>query len=273
MVRLDCTPCTEDITDLLAAELAEAGFESFEADEKGLSAYIQSDLYDAAKTVEIVGNFDMPTGIKMEVERIEGKDWNEEWEKNYFQPITIGTRCSVRSSFHTPLNTEMEIVIDPRMAFGTGHHSTTSQMMQYLLESDLAGKQVTDMGTGTGILAILATKLGAKATGIEIDPDAADNARQNCTQNDSDADIKTGDAGTLSKIPRSDLFIANINRNIIMADLGRYAENLKSGGTMLLSGFYTGDVDLIRQGAEARGLEIEEVRSDNDWAAVRLKKI
>lgn len=272
MVRLECTPCNEDITDLLAAELAEVGFESFESDPAGLSAYIDANNFDPAKTSEVVCNFDMPASIRMSCERIEGRDWNEEWEKNYFQPIAIGNRCSVRSSFHSPLDTEIEIVIDPRMAFGTGHHSTTMQMIQYLLESDLKGKQVTDMGTGTGILAILATQLGAKAVGIEIDPDAAANARDNCRLNNTDAEILTGDASKIADLPPADIFIANINRNIIMADLGRYANGLKPGGTMLLSGFYTSDVPLIKEGAKARGLEIKEIRSHEDWAAVRLTR-
>lgn len=273
MVRLDCTPCTEDITDLLADSLAEVGFESFVPDENGLSAYVNADSYDPEGTVKAIAGFPMPTAIKMSCERIEGRDWNEEWEKNYFQPIVIGDLCSVRSSFHEPVGTEIEIVIDPRMAFGTGHHSTTSQMMTYLLEMDLTGKHVIDMGTGTGILSILATKRGAKATGIEIDPDAADNARDNCRLNGSDARIITGDANALSEVEEGDLFVANINRNIILADLGRYVSRLRPGGTMLLSGFYTADIPLIEQGAAARGLRIEEIRSDKDWAAVKLLRL
>lgn len=271
LLRLDCTPCSEDITDLLADSMAEVGFESFEADEKGVSAYIAADSYDRVAAARVVAEFPYEVGIRVSEEIIEGRDWNEEWEKNYFKPIRVGDRCAVRSSFHEPTGAEIEIVVDPRMAFGTGHHATTSQMMSYLLDLPMEGKKVIDMGTGTGILSILATKLGApEAIGIEIDPSAADNARDNCRLNDSPAKILTGDAAMLEGLEQADLFIANINRNIILADLSRYVKAMKPGGILLLSGFYTEDIPLIEAAAKRLGLTLTETRSEENWAALLL---
>lgn len=272
MLRLDCTPCSEDITDLLAYELAGIGFESFVADEKGLSAYIQKGSYDPAATSSAISGFPYGTSINMWVENIEGRDWNEEWEKNYFQPITVAGKVAVRSSFHTQTGAETEIIIDPRMAFGTGHHSTTSQMMSYLLDLPLERKRVIDMGTGTGILSILAVHLGAAgATGIEIDPAAAENARDNCRLNGSSAKIVTGDASALEGMAPADIFMANINRNIILADLPRYVKAMKPGATLLASGFYTEDIPLLEKAAGAYGLRLKETRSHENWAALRFE--
>lgn len=271
LLRLDCKPCSEDMTDLLADTLAGVGFESFVADGNGLSAYIPESVYNREETARTVAEFPYNVAIRLSEQFIEGRDWNEEWEKNYFQPIRIGEKCAVRSSFHHPTGADIEIVVDPRMAFGTGHHATTSQMMSFLLDMDLKGKKVIDMGTGTGILSILATKLGAaSATGIEIDPSAAGNARDNCRLNGSDAEILTGDATLLSGLAPADVFLANINRNIILADLSRYASAIAGGGELLLSGFYTSDIPLIESACERIGFELAEVRKEEDWAALRL---
>lgn len=271
LLRLDCKPCSEDMTDLLADTLAGVGFESFVADGNGLSAYIPESAYNREETARTVAEFPYNVAIRLSEQFIEGRDWNEEWEKNYFQPIRIGEKCAVRSSFHAPTGAEIEIVVDPRMAFGTGHHATTSQMMSFLLDMDLKGKKVIDMGTGTGILSILATKLGASsATGIEIDPAAAENARDNCRLNGSDAEILTGDATLLSALAPADVFLANINRNIILADLSRYASAIAGGGELLLSGFYSSDIPLIESACERIGFELAEVRKEDDWAALRL---
>ncbi len=272
-LRVDLDPCTELNTDLMAAGLGEIGYESFVADKKGLSAYIPECDFnlDAAEDAISSSAIGSVTHL-ITTEKIVGEDWNQEWEKNYFQPIVIGNQCAVRSSFHNPTGADMEIVIDPKMAFGTGHHQTTSQMMEYLLGMDLKGKKVIDMGAGTGILSILADKKGAEAIGIEIDPDAAQNARDNALLNESKVVYLTGDASRLEEVEEADVFLANINRNIILADLGRYASKLKEGGEMLLSGFYRSDIPLIQESARARGLELVETRSSDDWAALRLIK-
>ena len=271
-IRLDITPCDENITDLFAAFLADCGYESFVPDETGLTAYINSTLFNKEDVESIIADFPMEVDAKLTVDFIEGKDWNEEWEKNYFQPIVIADQCVIHSTFHKDVpNAKYDIVIDPKMAFGTGHHSTTSLILQTLLETDMKGKSVIDMGTGTGILAILSAMLGAeKVTGIEIDPGAYENALEHVELNNVNVDVLLGDATRLNELQPADIFIANINRNIILADISSYRKNLKPGGIMLLSGFYESDIAMIERAANALGLEVVSYKEDKDWVAVKL---
>ena len=271
-IRLDITPCDENITDLFAAFLADYGYESFVPDETGLTAYINSTLFNKEDVESIIADFPMEVDAKLTVDFIEGKDWNEEWEKNYFQPIVIADQCVIHSTFHKDVpNAKYDIVIDPKMAFGTGHHSTTSLILQTLLETDMKGKSVIDMGTGTGILAILSAMLGAeKVTGIEIDPGAYENALEHVELNNVNVDVLLGDATRLNELQPADIFIANINRNIILADISSYRKNLKPGGIMLLSGFYESDIAMIERAANALGLEVVSYKEDKDWVAVKL---
>lgn len=271
-IRLDITPCDENITDLFAAFLADCGYESFVPDETGLTAYINSTLFNKEDVESIIADFPMEVDAKLTVDFIEGKDWNEEWEKNYFQPIVIADQCVIHSTFHKDVpNAKYDIVIDPKMAFGTGHHSTTSLILQTLLETDMKGKSVIDMGTGTGILAILSAMLGAeKVTGIEIDPGAYENALEHVELNKVNVDVLLGDASRLNELQPADIFIANINRNIILADISSYRKNLKPGGIMLLSGFYESDIAMIERAANALGLEVVSYKEDKDWVAVKL---
>lgn len=271
-IRLDITPCDENITDLFAAFLADCGYESFVPDETGLTAYINSTLFNKEDVESIIADFPMEVDAKLTVDFIEGKDWNEEWEKNYFQPIVIADQCVIHSTFHKDVpNAKYDIVIDPKMAFGTGHHSTTSLILQTLLETDMKGKSVIDMGTGTGILAILSAMLGAdKVTGIEIDSGAYENALEHVELNNVNVDVLLGDASRLNELQPADIFIANINRNIILADISSYRKNLKPGGIMLLSGFYESDIAMIERAANALGLEVVSYKEDKDWVAVKL---
>lgn len=275
-VRLNCTPCSEDITDLIAQFLADAGYESFEPDEMGLTAYIQADKYSASDIGEIADSFPMETLIVWHADFEKGEDWNEVWEKNYFQPIVIGDQCVVHSSFHKDVPAaKYDIQIDPKMAFGTGHHATTSQMVKYILKfDDMEGKTVIDMGTGTGILALLCKMRGAGiVTGIEIDPDAYANAIENAALNGQEIKFICGDASSLASCEPADLFLANINRNIVTADLARYAEKIKTGGMLMLSGFYTQDIPVIMQSASPLGFELDKATEEGDhWAAIRLIK-
>lgn len=273
-LRVECRPCTTDITDLLAAFLAEIGFESFVPDDTGLTAYIDHSLYDSDKVKDALEEFPMDCALTLSETRVEGKDWNEEWEKNYFQPIVVGGDIVIHSSFHTDVPTaRYDIVVDPKMAFGTGHHYTTRLMLTSILNMDLKDKSVIDMGTGTGILAILCAMLGASpVTGIEIDPGAWENAVENVALNRVDATMKLGDVSVLKDLAPADLFLANINRNIILNDMASYAKALRPDGTMLLSGFYLPDVDFLTREAVKHGLTPEEVRSDNEWAIIRLSK-
>ena len=273
-LRIDVTPCSETVTDLLAAYLGDLGYESFVPDEKGLTAYIQTEIFDQGKVNEMLAEFPMSGKYEVSSEFIKGQDWNEEWEKHYFQPIVIGNECVVHSSFHKDVpEAKYDIVIDPKMAFGTGHHSTTSQMMRHILDSDMEGKSVIDMGTGTGILALLCKMKGAaKVTGIEIDPFAWENAVENARLNGQDVEMICGDASSLKDVAPADYFLANINRNIITGDLERYAAKLKEGGVMFLSGFYEKDIPVVMEEAEKHGLKYASHLTDKDWAAVRLVK-
>ena len=275
-VRIDVAECTEDITDLAAAYLADAGFESFEPDSTGLTAYIKREAGDGVKIAEeSLSDFPMESDFKITGEVIEGEDWNEEWEKNYFKPILIEGRCVIHSTFHREVpEAEYDIVIDPKMAFGTGHHDTTSQMVKHILDLPLQGKSVIDLGTGTGILGILAAMRGAeRVIGIEIDEAAYENAKENVTLNGVKMELIHGDATALSGLEPADYLFANINRNIILGDIDRYAGRLKSGGEMLLSGFYDTDIAMIAEAASRYDLR-EETRlvSDARWVALRLIK-
>ena len=275
-VRFDLEPCCEDACDLLAGMLAENAYESFVPDESGLTAYVKKEDYLADAVDEVIADFPFDCKITVASELIEGRDWNAEWEKNYFQPIVIGDRVVVHSSFHTDIPTaQYDIVIDPKMAFGTGHHSTTSQILTALLDNELVGKSVIDMGTGTGILAILAAMRGANpVTGIELDGFAYENAVENVALN-GHAEIRIihGDASALADVDTADIFIANINRNVILNDMSAYASKLKRGGMMLLSGFYEGeDADMIIAEGRKNGLEFSSATSDNRWSCVKLFK-
>lgn len=274
-LRLDLNPCSEDATDILAAFLAEIGFESFVPDSDGLTAYVKTELYDENALDDALSAFPFDAKITCKVETIEGRDWNSEWEKNYFKPIVVGNRCVIHSSFHTDVpHAEYDIVIDPKMAFGTGHHATTSQVISALLEIDEAGLTVTDMGTGTGILAILCSMRGAtEVNGVEIDPAAWENAVENVALNrqENHITLHLGDASVLPTLPKADLFIANINRNIITGDLHHYVASMKPGATMILSGFYEHDIPVIMEVATPLGLREVSHTTLKDWCCLKLK--
>lgn len=275
LLRTDIRPASETATDIMAAMLADVGFESFVPDADGLDAYIKEELYDADAVRAIADSFPMPdTAITTTATRVEGQDWNHEWEKNYFKPIVVADRCVIHSSFHTDYpKCEYDISIDPKMAFGTGHHATTSQIISALLSLDLTGKAVTDMGTGTGILAILSAMRGAApVSGIEIDPAAEINARENVASNGHpEINVLLGDAARLADVPAADVFIANINRNIITGDLHNYVKAMKPGATMLLSGFYESDIPVIMATASPLGLtEHSHTVKGDGWTCLRL---
>lgn len=272
-VRIELTPCSEDLTDLTAAFLADEGFESFEPDEKGLNAYISSGVGNgldiAQKALE---NFPGDVKFALSQEFIEGKDWNEEWERNYFQPILIDNRCVIHSSFHSEVpDADYDIVIDPKMAFGTGHHDTTSRMVCLILDNNMKGKSVIDMGTGTGILGILASMRGAASvTGIEIDEAAYLNAIENVELNGADMRLIHGDASQLAAIQPADYLFANINRNIILNDFEKYADRVKANGNMFLSGFYEEDIPMILDEARKYGFVLNKKLVSNRWSALHL---
>ncbi len=276
-VRIDVQPCCEDITDYIAALLADIGYESFVPDTHGLNAFVKAELYDAEKLNEVI-NTDVPfeCNCTFEANFVPGQDWNVEWEKNYFKPIVVDDQCVIHGSFHKDIpSLKYDILIDPKMAFGTGHHATTSLVISELLKMPLEGKTVIDMGTGTGILAILSAMRGATHVfGVEIDGFAYENALENIKIN-SHPEIKilNGDATMLAQLPKADLFVANINRNVIIADLNLYADHLKSGGDMILSGFYEHDVPMIMQHAATLSFhEVGHTIKGEGWTCLHLRK-
>lgn len=253
--------------------LGDIGYESFVPDESGLTAYVPVAAYDDDALRDALGDFPYDCVIERRSTTVEGRDWNEEWERNYFRPIVVGDRCVIHSSFHTDVpSARYDIVIDPKMAFGTGHHSTTSLILERLLDLDLDGRAVIDMGTGTGILAILAAMRGAApVTGIEIDGFAYTNALENVALNGHpEIRLINGDASALGDVEASDVFIANINRNVITADIGSYARKLVPGGTMLLSGFYVEDIPVVAAAAAAEGLDQVSYTEHDRWACLQL---
>ena len=270
----DTNPCTETVNDVLAAVLGDAGFESFIEREGGLSAYIQQSLCNEEVIKNALNEFPLPdTEITYNYVEAEDKNWNEEWEKNFFQPIVIGNRCVIHSTFHHDVpKAEYDIVINPQMAFGTGHHETTSLIISELLNSELEGKSLLDMGCGTSILAILARMRGATpCTAIDIDEWCVRNSIENIELNKvTDIDVELGDAGTLQGKGPFDVVIANIIRNILLNDMKQYVACMHPGSELYMSGFYVDDIPVIREEAERNGLNFIHHQEKNHWAAVKF---
>ena len=261
-------------TEILIAELGELPFDSFVETEEGLSAYIQQndDREDLLNDVYILSNPEFK--ISFGTEEIDQVNWNEEWEKN-FDPIDVDGICYVRAPFHEPKNAEYEIVIEPKMSFGTGHHETTFMMMKHLLNTDVKDMEVLDMGCGTAILAILAMMKGARhADAIDIDNwcylNSIENAERNHIRN---IDVYEGDASLLAdKKEKYDLIIANNNRNILLNDMQAYAVALKPGGTILFSGFYVEDIPAIEKEANKNQLFLKDQLTKNNWSSLKFIK-
>ena len=267
-------PYEEYISDVLAQELGEIGFESFVPTEESLDAYISESLFDESKLNILLTEFPFEASIDYKVTQIESKNWNEEWEKNFFEPIVIGNDCVIHSSFHKKIpKAKYDIVIDPKMAFGTGHHETTSLVIGRLLEMELKGKTLLDMGCGTAVLAILAAMRGAKnIVAIDIDTWCTENSIENITMNKIEGiDVQLGGAELLSGL-HFDIILANINRNILLADIEQYAACLSSGGELYMSGFYKEDIPLIEAEANRNGLKFIDYLEKNNWVVVKTVK-
>ena len=266
---------TEDFQqDLLINTLGDIGFDTFEELEFGFKAYIPVDDFDQDKLDDALAIYQDMFTFSYEIMLIPQKNWNEVWESN-FEPIAIKDKIFVRATFHEPKpEFEYEIVIDPKMAFGTGHHQTTSMMLELMLENDFEGKKVLDMGCGTGILAIMASKLGAaEVVAIDYDPVCYDSTIENAQLNQTD-NIKTL-CGSKETIPNDlyDTILANINRNILLDQLQRYSEVLKPDGEIYLSGFYESpDLDIIMDEARKYGIKYIIHKKNNDWVAAKFIK-
>jgi len=260
--------------EILLAELGELAFDSFVETEEGLSAYIQeyNNTTDLLNDVYILNNPEFT--VSYQTEEIEQVNWNEEWEKN-FEPINVDDLCYVRAPFHEAKNVPYEIVIEPKMSFGTGHHETTFMMMKHLLNIDVTNMEVLDMGCGTAILAILALMKGAKhADAIDIDNWCYLNSIENAERNNiTNIDVYEGDADLLAdKTNKYDLVIANINRNILLNDMEAYAKTLKTGGIILFSGFYTEDIVAIEEAANQQNMFLDYQLERNNWASLKFIK-
>ena len=257
-------------TEILIAELGYAGFESFVENETGVIAYIQKEdcFPDILDTIQILKSNEF--SITYTFENIEQTNWNAEWEKN-FKPITVDNRVTIRAPFHDVPSTEFDIIIEPKMSFGTGHHETTHMMIQHILKNDFVDKSVLDMGCGTGVLAILAEKCGAsQLDAIDIDNwcylNSLENVERNHCQNIS---VYQGDVALL-KNKAYDIIIANINRNILLQDIPQYAKSLNPNGLLFLSGFYKEDIPTIENQCQDNMLKLVDVLQKGQWVSLKF---
>ena len=271
-ITIRLTPACATASEVMMAQMGDLGYESFVETPDGFEAYIPTPAFDPEA---LAGLDPMVEGVgyRWQAETIADQNWNKVWEQNFFEPIVIGGKCQIRSTFHKPIaDTEYEIIINPQMAFGTGHHQTTELMITFLADMDLHGQSVLDMGCGTGILGIFASMRGAAHVhGIDIDTWCRDNSLDNIALNSiGNMTVAVGDASAIDPQARYDTILANINRNILLADMPRYAAALAPGGTLLLSGFYADDVPMLRDAARQLGLELADSRQKDSWTALKL---
>lgn len=254
--------------DILTFLLAEAGFESFEEVDYDLKAYIPEPQYN----LELVAKVFQEHPYKFTKTIIPARNWNAEWEKN-FSPVEIAGKCYIRAPFHPAReNFLYEIVIEPKMSFGTAHHETTSQMIEFMLEMDFLGTKVLDMGCGTGILAILADKMGAsQILAVDNDEWAYTNSVEN-TERNSTRHVTVKQGGIKDVQGDFDCILANINRNVLLDQIPSYSKMMHRGSFLLLSGFYEEDLDLIRESTSMNGLFFENYSMNNRWIAARFRK-
>ena len=277
-VNFTLSPLNSDACDLLAALAGEAGFETFEETEEGLTGYVQQQLFDPSQLDELLQSFPFPdVTVSYKVGEAEDRDWNEQWEQEGFDPIVVDNRLVIHDGRHLPeqlstVNYQLSIEIDARLAFGTGTHETTRMVCSTLLTLPLDGKRVLDCGCGTGILGIVAMKLGASAcTAYDIDEWSVDNTRHNAVINQVDITPLLGDATILNKVEgKFGLAMANINRNILLNDLPTFRSKMADDAQLILSGFYTADIPLLVDKAEECGLRLVSQLEENGWACLLL---
>ncbi|GAB3952792.1 50S ribosomal protein L11 methyltransferase [Spirosoma harenae] len=263
-----------DYTDILTAELAEIGFESFVETDEGLNAYIIEPDFDELALQELIAKYTDQTAIAYEVSSLEKRNWNAEWERDY-EPIEVASQVRVRASFHElDARFRYDIVINPKMSFGTGHHETTAMMLEQQLGLNFAGKTVLDVGSGTGILAILAAKMGAQAVlAFDIEEWAVENARENAELNDSaQVTVFQGTIAEVDTTSQYDIVLANINRNVLLAEIPTYTKLLTQNGYLVVSGFYEHDAPDIEQKAIESGLTLVRQTTKNQWTSLSFYK-
>lgn len=277
--------CAEELLqparELLSAAACEAGFEAFEDTDNGIAGYVQRPLYDKEALDAAIADY-MPEGTQVtyNIEEVPDQDWNQDWEDQGFEPIGVSDHLVIYDAKHTDMSMfagddgVMRIFIEARNAFGTGTHQTTRMILRRLLGMDLTGKSVLDCGCGTGILGIVALRLGAnRVLGYDIDEWSSENAKHNAALNGVDnLDVLLGDASVLDGVKEEfDVVIANINRNILLNDMTAFRSHLKTGGRLILSGFYETDVPMLEQAAQSNGLTIIDVVTDEEWACAMFE--
>ena len=276
-VDFTISPYSADASDVLAAMAGEAGFETFEETETGLKGYVQQSLFDVSALKAALEDFPFEdTTIGYDIREAEDRDWNEQWEQEGFEPIVISDNLIIHDGRHLPDSTpDIAIEIDAKLAFGTGTHETTRMICSTLLELQPKGR-VLDCGTGTGILSICALQLGAQeAVGYDIDEWSVDNARHNAVINLVDDRFTSllGDASILYKVEGTfDLVMANINRNILLNDMPQFVSKMNADATLILSGFYTDDCQILIEKAQALGLTLQQQKEDQQWACLVLTR-
>ncbi|WP_319512607.1 50S ribosomal protein L11 methyltransferase [uncultured Draconibacterium sp.] len=273
-ITIQITPFQEWLRDVLNAQLAEIGFDSFVETENGFEAFIPANTFSEENLNTVLETFSGDYSFEVKSEFIADQNWNKEWEKNYFKPLVIGGECMIRAPFHTEYpDAKYEIVIEPNMAFGTGNHETTATIIESILQNDLTGKTILDMGCGTGILSILASMKGAKQiTAIDIDKWSYEGTCENAALNKiTNIEAKLGDASLLGN-EKYDLIFANIHKNVLLNDMNAYHSVLNNGGTLIMSGFYTEDINDIVTKAEELGMENAGFVEKNNWVAHSFTK-
>lgn len=277
--------CAEELLqparELLSAAACEAGFEAFEDTDNGIAGYVQRPLYDKEALDAAIADY-MPEGTQVtyNIEEVPDQDWNQGWEDQGFEPIGVSDHLVIYDAKHTDMSMfagddgVMRIFIEARNAFGTGTHQTTRMILRRLLGMNLTGKSVLDCGCGTGILGIVALRLGAnRVLGYDIDEWSSENAKHNAALNGvNNLDVLLGDASVLDGVKEEfDVVIANINRNILLNDMTAFRSHLKTGGRLILSGFYETDVPMLEQAAQSNGLTIIDVVTDGEWACAMFE--
>ncbi len=263
---------SEENREILMAFISELPFESFNTESSKFEAFAPINSITKEELESLIEL--APFSASFTCEQMDDINWNEEWEKKYFKPLIIGNTCLVRAPFHADYpNAEYEIIINPNMSFGTGNHETTSLMIEYINETKLHGKSVLDMGCGTGILSIYASKKDASyIRAIDIDKWAYDSVKENCVLNSiSNINCSIGDASLLSNEETYDVILANIHKNIIIADLPKYVSSLKQDGLIILSGFYKDDISDVSAIANSLKLQLVCTKERNNWVAVCYK--
>lgn len=271
-ISFKLNPDNQENREILVALLSDLSFESFDETEELVMGYIPGETVDLEQIGEITTS--LPFSVQVENEMIPDQNWNEVWEKNYFKPLLIGNRCLVRAPFHTEFEpAEFELVIEPKMAFGTGNHETTTLVAEQILNMDLSGKTVLDMGCGTGILGMLASLKGAKSVlAIDIDTWSFESTVENARLNNIfNLEAKLGDASLLGN-ESFEIIFANIHKNVIINDLPVYESVLQSGGKLFLSGFYTHDMPDVKAKAESLGLQETGFQEKNNWVVYSFDK-